>query len=853
MKKQKPIIRTLTSRSFKSNKTRNLVAILAIVLTTLMFTSLFVLSQSMVKNLQEMNFQQAGYNSHLTFSSLTDAEIDKITAHEAVKDWGKSIVIGVAENEELTGRQVEIRYADENYVASAFSMPTTGKLPVNENEIALDTITLDKMGLPYELGQEITLRWRKDLTRTDYTTSSFVLSGYWDGNSAAMASMAWVSQAFVEKECAGINQEDQRNNGQFFGMGMLHVNVGSGNYLEQTAEEILTDTGLTGISYGTNMAYDSTMNQNIMKEVIPMLICMVLVFASGYLIIYNIFQISVATDIRFYGKLKTLGTSKKQLKKMIYGQANRLSLIGIPIGLILGYVLGTVLVPMLITGTGTEAAVSVTPYVFIGSALFAYLTVLISCMKPAKIAGKVSPMEALRYTDTGTNSKKKIKKSTGGASIPKMALANLGRNKKRTFTVICSLTLGLVLLTCIYAKNASFDIDKYMSQQVISDFEVKDSSIATNFGTYNPYGTTISDELVSRINSLDGLVATGHLYSQVFVHEIGATALANIQTYYNADERLPYIEATDAGLAQSYHDMIDSGECVAVLYGVDGLILDTFSEDYRILDGTFDKDRFQSGSYILVEAAEGAEETEKETQPTYSVGDMVDLNGQQYEVMGIVANITAITEGVNSDTADFLSFYLPADTFREMYPENTLRKMFFDVAGEFQPQAEQMLIDYRNDADKSLTFTSKNTLTEHYQEQTRANTITGFSISVIIAFVGILNFINSMVTAIVSRQKEFAMIQSIGMTKRQLRSMLIDEGLYYAVSTLIASYVLGTLGVVIGVRWVVSGDWTATFHFTLMPLVICTPILIIFAILIPYICFKNLEKQSIVERLRATD
>ena len=176
MKKQKPIIRTLTSRSFKSNKTRNLVAILAIVLTTLMFTSLFVLSQSMVKNLQEMNFQQAGYNSHLTFSSLTDAEMDKITAHEAVKDWGKSIVIGVAENEELTGRQVEIRYADENYAASAFSMPTTGKLPVGENEIALDTITLDKMGLPYELGQEITLRWRKDLTSTDYTTSTFVLS-----------------------------------------------------------------------------------------------------------------------------------------------------------------------------------------------------------------------------------------------------------------------------------------------------------------------------------------------------------------------------------------------------------------------------------------------------------------------------------------------------------------------------------------------------------------------------------------------------------------------------------------------------------------------------------------------------
>lgn len=853
MKKQKSIIRTLINRSFQANKTRNLVAILAIVLTTLMFTSLFVLSQSMVKNIQEMNFQQAGYNSHLTFSSLTDAEMEQITAHEAVKDWGKSIVIGVAENEELAGRQVEIRYANENYAVSTFSLPTVGNLPVNENEIALDTITLDKMGLPYELGQKISLIWRKDLNSTDYTASSFVLSGYWDGNSAAMASMAWVSEEFVQKECAGINQADQRDHGQFFGVGMLHVNVGSSKYLEQTAEQILTDTGLTDISYGTNMAYDSTMNRNIMKEVIPMLICMVLVFASGYLIIYNIFQISVAADIRFYGKLKTLGTSKKQLKKMIYGQANRLSLIGIPIGLVLGYGLGAVLVPVMITGTSEKASVAVNPYVFIGSALFAYLTVLISCMKPAKIAGKVSPMEALRYTDTGTGSKKKIKKSTGGASIPKMALANLGRNKKRTFTVICSLTLGLVLLTSIYAKNASFDIDKYMSQQVISDFEVRDSSIASNFSTYNPYGTTISEELVSQIDSLTGLEAAGHLYSQVFIHQISESALTNIQTYYNANERLPYIEATDTGLAQAYYDMIDSGECTSILYGVDGLILDTFSEDCRIVDGTFDKDKFQSGSYVLVEAAPDAEELEKETQPTYSVGDMVELNGRQYEVMGIVAKITTITEGVNGDTADFLSFYLPADTFKELYPENTMRKIFFDVADEYQPQAEQMLIDYRSSTDKSLTFTSKATLIEHYQEQTRANTIMGFSISMIIAFVGVLNFINSMVTAIVSRQKEFAMIQSIGMTKRQLRSMLVDEGLYYAGSTLVASYILGTLAVTIGVRAMVSGDWTATFHFTILPLIICTPILIIFAILIPYLCFKNLEKQSIVERLRAID
>ena len=81
---------------------------------------------------------------------MTDADVEKITTHEAVRDFGISIVVGIAENKELTGRQVEIRYADENYARSSFSYPTEGTMPVQENEIALDAITLDKMGLPYE-------------------------------------------------------------------------------------------------------------------------------------------------------------------------------------------------------------------------------------------------------------------------------------------------------------------------------------------------------------------------------------------------------------------------------------------------------------------------------------------------------------------------------------------------------------------------------------------------------------------------------------------------------------------------------------------------------------------------------
>ena len=294
-------------------------------------------------------------------------------------------------------------------------------------------------------------------------------------------------------------------------------------------------------------------------------------------------------------------------------------------------------------------------------------------------------------------------------------------------------------------------------------------------------------------------------------HEVGESALKNIERYYNAEERLAVIEATDPGLYDAYSDMLASGSCTAILYGVDGLVVDTLADAQNVLAGNFDKEAFASGSYVVVDA--GPAENAEEIAPTYNVGDSVTLGDKTYEVMAIVRDITPITEGKNSDAADFLGLYIPAKDFRAMYPENTLRKYFFDVAAEDQPAAEQMLLDVQSEDDPALSFTSKQTLIDHYKEQTRASTIMAFAISFVIAVVGVLNFVNSMLTAIFSRQKEFAMLQSIGMTRRQLRNMLIGEGLYYAGITLALSYVLSALVVGVGVtarRWRLDSE--LSFH-----------------------------------------
>ena len=140
---------------------------------------------------------------------------------------------------------------------------------------------------------------------------------------------------------------------------------------------------------------------------------------------------------------------------------------------------------------------------------------------------------------------------------------------------------------------------------------------------------------------------------------------------------------------------------------------------------------------------------------------------------------------------------LQADVFTQLFPQNHLRKFYFNVADESLDAVSALLTDYQQTQAIGMNITSRQTMIDQYKAQTRSSSVMGYAISVVIALVGVLNFVNSMVTAIVSRKREFAMIQSVGMTKRQLRTMLTLEGLSYAGITLLLSYLLSA--VVVGV------------------------------------------------------
>lgn len=846
MREQTSMTGTLTKRSMKKSKGRNLVAVLAVVMTTMMFTTLFTLAQSMGKNLTQMYLHQSGTSAHATCKDVTDEQYEQIAEHPDVTESGKSIVVGLAENPDLAGRQVEIRYGNDTYARQDFAYPTAGEMPQREDEIALDTLTLERLGIACKLGQQVTLEWRQDIRSEEKTSSTFTLCGFWEGNLSVYASMAWVSEGFALEACKGAGEAAD---GQVCGLRMMGISFDDTKDIDGKIQKVLADCGCPELDFQTNYAYSDEMRHSIFMENLPMYAGMALVFLAGYLIIFNVFQISVASDIQFYGKLKTLGMTGKQIRKMILGQGSLLSLLGIPAGLVLGYLLGIVLMPVLMSLPDTDAVISANPVIFIGSALFAFMTVMISCLLPARLAGKVSPIEALRYTDVDSGIRRKDKKSEKGASLTGMAWSNLWRNRKRTILVILSLTLGLVLMSFFYAKNASFDMEKYLLELAAADYQIDD---ATNerVGGYDSNSRTISDGLIRDILALEGLEGTGRLYSREVSMPLSAQACENYQEFYTEEELENYasFDPTFPKWKENFDHVMNGGEAIHTVYGADGMILEAAAGKDYILAGEYDAERFAGGDYVL--AIGPSLEAPEEVLPTYSVGEKIQIENREFTVMAVLNPLQPMVEG--SHPVFDVPLVMPAKAFTELWPGSNLRKFYFDVDDGNMENAAELLQAYQQTESADMNIVSRKTMEEQYEAETRSKAVMGYSVSVVIALVGILNYINSMVTAIISRKKEFAMIQSVGMTKRQLRRMLAFEGLYYVVLTLLIAYILSTVAVGVIVRALVAGGY-ATFRFTLMPLVGCTPVLILLAFVIPYICFRKLEKQSVVERLRTAE
>lgn len=835
--KNKGCIHRLAFRQLKAAKMRNMIAIFAIALTTLLFTSLFTISLSINASFEEYQFRQAGGYCHGTFKDVDESKQQALAAHKKIKAYGMRTVCGFIMEPPFAKIPAEISWMDDNCAKWSYVSLKEGRLPKEKNEIAMDTLALEKLGIPAELGAKVELTYEmesKEGGMPEERTDSFILVGFWENDKLSPVHYMNVSQEYVKQ----LEADYVAKGGVPFRSDM-YVMLASSINIRGVMEGIDRDLGYQWedreaencVRIGVNWGYSASelgasMDPAVVLAIVAFLL---LVIFTGYLIIYNIFRISVSSDVRFYGLLKTIGTTPRQLKRMIRYQALFLSVVGIPIGFLGGYGVGSVLTPIVMSTTTIVGGgkISTSPAIFLFAGIFALITVLISCMRPGRMAAKISPVEAVRYTESKAGKKKS--RATRGASLPKMAFANLGRSRTKTALVLLSLSLAVILLNSVYAITKGFDMEKYVSHNTVADFIVGKTDYF-RFQAYSPEAG-LQEDVIEEIEKHTERSLAGCGYGVSGITNCYVTEELWLDSQFLSEEEAREYLANETRRGS----LVETG---ILLEGLDGALFEKIPVVY-VEEGNF----YDSRTGELCDA---------DTPEEYLEWRVIKKQEVEYNVCAIVTVPYCMGYRYAKDGLEAVlpKEALERDSNLELFPMYYM----FDAKDEAaEAEAEEFLADYTSGESSGMMYESKKTVREDFESFRNMFLIVGSVLSFIVGLVGVLNFFNAILTGILSRRREFAMLQSVGMTGKQLKTMLVYEGMLYASGAVLFSLILSIGAEPLAGYLMENMWWFFSFQFTLLPMVIIVPAFLILGMVLPLIIYHFAAKKSIVERLRENE
>ena len=849
-------IRRIGRKILGAARKRNRIAVFAIALTTLLFTSIFTVGMSLNKSYELFQFRQIGGCNHGTFKHVDEEEAAAIASSKRVKQTGERRMAGISADGVFGKVPAEVSYMDANEAKWSFAEPETGRMPEKGNEIAMDTGALKLLGAEPELGEEVTLTWEVgDRSQESYKkTDTFTLVGFWEYDDLVPVHFINVSEEYakqVEQEAVEKGAEPFRRD--------LNVMMRSSVNIEGQMEAVLRELGYTWededapdyVGIGVNWGYTAAQaGAGVdMSMVTGMAALLLLVIFTGYLIIYNVFQISVAGDIRLYGLLKTIGTTPEQLRRLIRQQALWLSFAGIPAGLLAGWCVGAVLTPVALSRTilgDGGVTVSGSWVIFVGATLFSLLTVLLSCAKPGRIAGKVSPVEAVRYTDQSMGGKKK-KRAFRGAKVHQMAFSNLGRSRKKTILVVVSLALSVTLFEEVSLFVGGFDEERYISKKSCADFIV--SSI-DYFRFERQAEEYISEEVVGKLAEYTEESLSGSGYQTADFVPAVRMEEERMRRFLGRQHPEDEIDIVLGNMEKKGGLVTENAQ----MEGLDTALL----EKVRVLEGDISP-LYDPGSRAVaidVDVDDYGNPVGLEHYPQVGEKVIVDYGTEgaekrvEYTVCALVA--VPYPMGYRYSMRDRLPLVLHADAMRKDSGQKLKRLFYlFDTPdAETEAAAEAYLAEMTAEDASSMMYESKAKVRTDFKQFQSMFAVMGGTLCAVIGIVGILNFFNAVMTGILSRQKEFAMLQAVGMTGRQLKAMLIWEGMFYTVGSGLISLLLTLIFGPLSGKMMGSLFWFFESRFTVVPALCALPVFALLGWLIPEVLYRRLSRPSIVERLR---
>lgn len=823
--KNKAYIRHLAKNILNANKSRRNILLLAIALTSILFTSLFSVVLGLGKSMEVQTMKSVGTISHGSFKELSNKDIEVLSKDKDIKKYSLIKHIGILDDDKI---RAELSYSDKNGFDWSLFDNVRGKYPEKENEVFIDIATAKKLGYKGEIGEKIKVPFKIEKPYTgeliEKKIGDFVISGTYQSpiDSNVGVGQIYLSKAYIDKLSlpeASSDLEVMLKNSFMIKDKLLKIAERNGYRVVDSPGNLFDKE----LRIGVNFSYilSGAANTDFMIF-LPALLLLILVMVAGFLIINNIFKISVNEDINLLGLLKTIGMTKVQIRKLVHLESFIIAIPSIIMGNIIGISIGKIILNKIFSTNVVLANINLSLVlillVILFSTIFTLLTVFLSVMSPARYAAKISPIDASKYNETEI--KKKYK--SDNISLGKLAKRQVFSNKFRFASIVLSMSLSAVILNGVLTYTSNIDLEKGLSDVIVTDYNIA----SPKYFRYRYYDKEdrLKKTFIDQVREHKGFKDGGALY------------------YYGDEYRYPDIT-------------VEGKKIAPLLLGVDDYLINK----QKFLEGEFNKDKWDNGSYAIV-----GEDSDKKS--SFKAGDKIKIKVKdsikEVQIMGkINYNFSdglryypIIQENQFDESSPELDkeyLYLNPNLYEELTGDNSIMSYGFDVEDSEKENFDKLLKSFENDPE--FSYDSRGLQIKSFKDFKNLIEFVGYSLSIVLFLISVLNFINIIATEIIRNMVNLSILEAIGMTKKNIKKYLVKKNLIYSISSLVFSFVVMLLiDKFILIDLMAETKWT-TFSFIITPLLIVNLANIIIGILFTSKFYEKHSCNSLVSRIRSLE
>lgn len=854
------LLNRLTLKNLRLNKKRTLVTIIGIILSTALITGVATLVSSFRSTIIEYEKQDSGDYHYVFYNVLAD-DLKYIKNNRNVEDvylnedLGYSLLDG-SKNEDKP--YLYLKAYSKGSIEKLGIELKEGRLPENDNEVVISSHIKSNGGVEYKIGDELDLKLgerisdgesldqgkaldeersesfvlrneknykivgiieRPNFDIEPYTAPGYTVLTILNENDIKGSLNVYVRYKDVKKHLA--------TTAQIIGIDeqvLKRISDPSNGMISESDTEILGNAKYVFSKNDSLIRWENLELKEATRNVLYTVsaIVIVIIIVTSVFCIRNSFEISITEKTRQYGMLASVGATSKQIRKNVLYEGLILGLIGVPVGILSGliaiFVLLKVISHILKSFLGFEFIFTTNLLAIAISILLAGITIYLSARKSAKRASKISPIEAIRNTDDIKIKAKKLRtpriiKSLFGVGGD-ISYKNLKRNRKKYRTTVISIIVS------------------------VSIFIAMSAFIEYAFGTTSVYYKDYDYNLIvngrtSEINQLLEIVKndTVKKYSinRNLVAEVAGRELRNHYTSEkkNADESLGMINSNDE---KDYANLVAVGKDEYMRFlSKNGLKYDDVKDKVILNDSakTYIDSKKAYSMYRIYD---------------YKKGDHISasINGKSTDL-----EIAAIVDSVPMGPYYSNGMFIVSDEFFDKYKskEDMSVSLYMDSSN---PNELEEIVRKSNIGSYVENI---ETIAKEQNAMMLAISIFLYGFIAVISLIGVTNIFNTITTNMELRQKEFANLKSIGMTKKEFNRMIRLESVLYGGKALVIGIPIGVgLSYLLFKAFGISYEMTYELPFKAIGISIVVVAILIWVVM--RFSLKKINKQNIIETIR---